>query len=106
MTGGRFTGNGYGNNSNTGNYKDNNPRQSNGNTRQRPKPYCSLCGEVGHRAVDVCYQMKDEGGRVREVIPTQDHCRECEDALGKKLHHPPSVCFTRHKKNAKSSSKV
>lgn len=61
---------------------------------QQKKPYCRLCGRIGHTPVQSCRAMFDNEGRlIRQIPSVHKECTPCFDAFrGKKLYHPPEFC--------------
>jgi hypothetical protein len=57
-----------------------------------PKPYCSLCGQTNHTAVQGCQVMKDNGGNPVRVDPVQQTCPECPPHVSTRLNHPAKLC--------------
>ena len=56
---------------------------------------CSLCGQSSHRA-SACKNMRDDKGRVINIIPTHGTCSNCATST-RNLHHPMSLCPWREK---------
>jgi hypothetical protein len=52
---------------------------------------CSLCGYSNHRATD-CRNIRDDGGNIKQIIPTMGTCTECPKHVFPRLHHPPTYC--------------
>ena len=63
------------------------------------KLYCSLCGKTNHTSSQGCYSIK-RNGVVVPCSPTQIPCTICEKMNGKKLYHPPTLCFNKDKSNS------
>ena len=63
------------------------------------KLYCSLCGKTNHTSSQGCYAIK-RNGVVVPCSPTQIPCTICEKMNGKKLYHPPTLCFNKDKSNS------
>ena len=66
------------------------------------KLYCSLCGKTNHTSAQGCYAIK-KNGVVVPCSPTQIPCTICEKISGKKLYHPPTLCFNKEKPNTKQT---
>ena len=62
------------------------------------KLYCSLCGKTNHTSAQGCYAIK-KNGVVVPCSPTQIPCTISEKINGKKLYHPPTLCFNKEKSN-------
>ena len=62
------------------------------------KLYCSLCGKSNHTSSQGCYAIK-RNGVVVPCSPTQIPCTICEKVNGKKLYHPPTLCFNKEQSN-------
>ena len=63
------------------------------------KLYCSLCGKTNHTSAQGCYAIK-KNGIVVPCSPTQIPCTICEKLNGKKLYHPPTLCFNKENTNS------
>ena len=59
----------------------------------KPKKYCSLCGQSNHEASDKCFKMRNSAGKQLVVIPTSRPCPNCIKIDGSKLFHPEKLCF-------------
>jgi len=57
-----------------------------------PKPYCSLCGQTNHTAVQGCRIMKDNDGNPVRVDPVQQTCPDCPAHVSPRLNHPAKLC--------------
>jgi len=69
-----------------------NDKWNKGNTGKTSQGYCSLCGQVSHRAADGCRNMRDDKNQIIGVIPTQAHCKLCPAHVVPRLNHPPILC--------------
>ena len=67
-----------------------NPHGGFGKTGSNPK-LCSLCGNKSHMATD-CRNMKDDSGKIVEIIPTYGTCSKCPSNVNPRLHHPEPLC--------------
>ena len=63
----------------------------------KPKKYCSLCGQTNHEASDTCFKMKNAAGKQLTVIPASRPCSYCLKLDGTKLFHPERLCFKEKK---------
>ena len=61
----------------------------------RSQKYCTLCGMTGHTPQDVCYQMRNQAGKIVTVVPCYQFCDTCYRKLNKKLFHPREFCISR-----------
>jgi hypothetical protein len=70
-----------------------NQRRGAGNFRQgtQNNNKCSLCGYSNHKATD-CRNIRDDGGNIKQIIPTMGTCTECPKHIFPRLHHPPTYC--------------
>ena len=82
-----------------------NERAFNINSNDSKGKFCSLCGNRGHLASEICYKMKSDDGRIQMTVPTYKHCPECEKKLGKQLYHPTHLCFLRDTYPGKKNNK-
>ena len=52
---------------------------------------CSLCGYKNHKATD-CRNIRDDGGNIKQIIPTMGTCNKCPANITVRLHHPEIYC--------------
>jgi len=52
---------------------------------------CSLCGYSNHRTTD-CKNIKDDSGKILDMLPTYGVCSKCPAHVKPRLHHPEMVC--------------
>jgi hypothetical protein len=57
-----------------------------------PKPYCSLCVQTNHTAVQGCRIMKDNEGNPVKVDTVQQNCPDCTPHVSPRLNHPLLNC--------------
>ena len=88
-----------------GNGKQNNfKRNKNGGAKTRrwaqdgaSLSYCSLCGDPRHKAADGCPNMRDDGGKLVQVMPSHSTCNQCPMMVQPRLAHPAMYCPFRPK---------
>ena len=52
---------------------------------------CSLCGHHNHKTTD-CKNMRDDNGKILEMLPTYGVCNKCPEKVRPRLHHPEITC--------------
>ena len=82
-------------------YKTNDKFKSQNKLTMRPKGNisnkdsnivsCSLCGMRNHKS-NTCRNMRDDAGKILDVIPTYGLCEKCPSHVKPKLHHPSVIC--------------
>jgi len=72
---------------------------------------CSLCGMSNHKTTE-CKNMRDDSGKILEMLPTYGVCSKCPEKVKPRLHHPEVSCpyrlggpFNKHIKNAQNWNK-
>ena len=59
--------------------------------------YCSLCGDYNHKAADGCPNMRDDNGKLIQVMPAHATCNDCPMMVQPRLAHPVMYCPFRPK---------
>ncbi len=52
---------------------------------------CSLCGQQNHKTTE-CRNMRDDNGKILEMLPTYGVCSKCPEKVKPRLHHPEITC--------------
>lgn len=74
------------------NYKGKNYNPNHSYSTPRNGEYCSLCGNVDHKAIDGCPFIQSDRGVVIKYNPTQGVCGDCPPSIMPRLNHGPRVC--------------
>jgi hypothetical protein len=73
------------------NYRPRGMRPNRSNETQNKMQNCILCGYKNHKA-EQCKNMRDDQGKIKQVLPQFGKCPICPTTVQPRLNHPPALC--------------